>query len=75
MDLDLNDPTVYKWEVTETWASTMPNYDQGDIKIDHGGKKTVVKVDIRMLSNSQVKELMDKDKKDGSYQLKFKKLN
>lgn len=73
-DLDLEDPTVYQWEVTETWSSFMPNNDQGDITVNLGDHKLVAKVEIRWLTNAEVHELKQKDKRNKDVELKFKKL-
>ena len=73
-DLDLDDPTVYKWEVTETWLSFLPNYDDGDLKVDLGERKLVAKVDILWLTDAEVHKLKQEDKKNKAYKLEFKKL-
>ncbi|MGH2622742.1 MAG: hypothetical protein ACRDE7_03670, partial [Sphingobacterium sp.] len=63
-DLDLDDPTVYKWEVTETWSSFLPNYDHGDIKVELGERKLVAKVEIMYLTNAEVDKLKKADKQN-----------
>ncbi len=73
-DLDLDDPTLYQWEITETWSSTMPHDDNGEIKVDIGKNRLVVNVEIKWLTNAQVQKLKDEDKRNSSYELKFRKL-
>ncbi|WP_099366296.1 hypothetical protein [Sphingobacterium sp. 1.A.4] len=73
-DLDLDDPTIYQWEITETWSSTMPHDDNGTIKVDMGKNRLVVNVENKWLTNAQVQKLKDEDKRNSSYELKFRKL-
>jgi len=73
-ELDLDDPTVYRWEVTETWSSFLPNHDHGDIKVELGEHKLVARVEIMYLTNAEVDKLKKEDKKNKDYELKFKKL-
>src|SRR5690606_41851311 len=73
-ELDLDDSTVYRWEVNETLSFFLPTHDHGDIKVEIGEHKLAARVEIMYLTNAEVDQLKKEDKKNKDYELKFKKL-